>query len=171
MDPVSNIKSRIRYGIVFTCTCWWLNLGPHKLWCVLHLPSAITHTLLTLCPVSWGSYLPDLTWPLAAPILCLNSGPSLPLANASCQAGFHLILLFRFTLWPVQQRAYLVMTTACGEQEPREEIQKEYQKPPLSLNALLTQGCPAVPGVGEHLSEGHLRSPQSWYATCLTLKG
>lgn len=148
-----------------------MNLGPHKLWCVLHLPSAITHTLLTLCPVSWGSYLPDLTWPLAAPILYLNSEPSLPLANASCQAGFHLILLFRFTLWPVQQRAYLVMTTACGEQEPREEIQKEYQKPPLSLNALLTQGCPAVPGVGEHLSEGHLRSPQSWYATCLTLKG
>lgn len=149
--------------------CWRLNLGPHILCCVLHLPSVITHTLFVPLPCQLGTA--DLTWPLAAPILCLNSGSSLPLANASCQAGFHLILLFRFTLRPGQQRACLVMTTACGEQEPREEIEKEYQKPPLSLSALLTQGCPAVPGVGEHLSEGQPRSPQSWYATCPTLQG
>ena len=136
---------------------------PHTLLC----PSpALSHYSYTFVPLPCQLGTADLTWPLAAPILCLNSGSSLPLANASCQSGFHLILLFRFTLRPGQQRACLVMTTACGEQEPREEIEKEYQKTPLmSLSALLTQGCPAVPGVGEHLSEGQPRSPQSWYAT------
>lgn len=108
---------------------------------------------------SGSSYFLPKFWAFSALGKCLLPG------------WFPLILLFRFTLWPLQQRTYLVMMTACGEQEPREEIQKEYQKPPLSLSALLTQGCPAVPGVGEYLSEGQLRSPQSWYATCLTLKG